>query len=491
MKKLLTVFLAAAMLLGLSAAVFAFSAVRSDQKLTVNGVPAYCDVYNIDGNNYFKLRDLACLLNDTQGQFAVEYDSGTKRILVTTGKAYTADGSELVIGKDLSETAVVSSQTLWIDGERRDGLSVFNLGGNNYFKLRDLGSALGFGVDYDEATRTMLVDTENTSEGNPFSVLFIDCGQGDAALVGCDGHYMLIDGGDSGNSQRIYSVLRDRGVTQLDVLVATHPHEDHVGGLPAAMSYASADRVYCSVTEAEGSRFSTFKRYADEKSGGITVPKAGDGWTLGRASVQILVLNAGESENDRSIVLKVTCGQVSFLFTGDAGAAAEAALLSGGAELHADVLKVAHHGSSSAGTAAFLNAVSPDYAVISVGRSNPYGHPAQETLDALHSRGTQIFRTDLNGDILFTSDGTRIFVSSAKSADAESLLHGQGSPEDGAAGQSGQNTGSYVVNTNSGIFHRPSCTSVKRMSEKNKWEFTGTRRELTDMGYEPCQNCRP
>ena len=158
MKKTLIPALILALLLSLAAPAFAFSAVRSAQKLSVDGKEVNCDKYNIDGSNYFKLRDLAALLDGTGSQFDVGWDAEKGVVSVTTNHPYTApNGQELLVGDDLSATAAPSAQTILIDGEEREDLTVYNIGGSNYFKLRDLGGALGFDVDYDAETDTAVV----------------------------------------------------------------------------------------------------------------------------------------------------------------------------------------------------------------------------------------------------------------------------------------------------------------------------------------------
>ena len=169
MKKMLSLTIVLALCLSLVIPAFAAgTAVRSAQKLTVDGVPVDCEVYNIDGYNYFKLRDIAMLLNGTGSQFEVSFDPASKLVSVTTGEAYTPVGGELVVGADKSATAVPSRQTVQIDGSTVDGLSAYNIGGNNFFKLRDLGDALGFGVDFDEATSTMVVTSEPAGGGTVY-----------------------------------------------------------------------------------------------------------------------------------------------------------------------------------------------------------------------------------------------------------------------------------------------------------------------------------
>ena len=163
MKKSLSLLLILALIFSFVVPSFAADVVRTNQNLTVDGNPVVCDIYNIDGNNYFKLRDLAYLLNGTGSQFSVGYDDATRTVTVSTGAAYAPNGSELVIDADLSSTAQPSTQTLLINGQPRSDLNAYNIGGNNFFKLRDLGSALNFDVDYNEITRTMIV-TSRTAQ---------------------------------------------------------------------------------------------------------------------------------------------------------------------------------------------------------------------------------------------------------------------------------------------------------------------------------------
>ena len=248
-------------------------------------------------------------------------------------------------------------------------------------------------------------------EGSTFSIHFIDVGQADAALVECDGHYMLIDGGNKGDSDKIYAVLKKAGVPKLDIVVGTHAHEDHIGGLPGAFNYTTADLTLCPTTEYESDAFEDFARYAKEKGGGITVPEVGDTHMLGSAKVTILAVNTLEDTNNTSIVLRIDYGKTSFLFMGDAETPTEEILLERNADLSATVLKVGHHGSDTSSSYRFLQKVGFQHAVISVGKDNPYGHPDPGVLDSLHPyeySTTFIHRTDLNGDIFCTSNGTNV-----------------------------------------------------------------------------------
>ena len=361
-----------------------------------------------------------------------------------------------------------------------------------------------------------------------FSVKFIDVGQADAALIECDGHYMLIDGGSKIDSSRMYTILKNTGVTNLDIVVGSHAHEDHIGGLPGALNYATADLILCPVTSYDTKAFRDFVKYANLKGNGIVVPRIGAKYPLGSATVTILGLNAGSDANNTSIVLKVQYGATSFLFTGDAEREAEQAILNSGVNLSATVLKVGHHGSDTSTTYPFLREIMPKYAVISVGKGNSYGHPEDNPLSRLRDADVTVYRTDLNGDIVFTSDGRSVSVSVAKQASYESIMTPGGAivvvttvttpakttkstsattkPSSSATTTKASSTTTtepssatttttgkvkYIANTNTKKFHYPDCYSVTRMKESNKWYFTGSRDELIALGYSPCGNCKP
>ena len=355
----------------------------------------------------------------------------------------------------------------------------------------------GCGLDGSQDTPRETTQDDTTKEqgsSNPlptnssFAVHFIDVGQADAALVICDDKTMLIDGGNVGDSDLIYSYLKKLNISYLDYVICTHPHEDHVGGLSGALSYATVGVAYSPVLTYTTKAFENFLDKVILQGKNLTVPTPGESFFLGSAKVTILgPLHTDYDEtNDLSIVLRIEYGEVSFLFTGDMERKAESNLLEAGYDLRSTVIKVGHHGSETSSSYAFLREVSPTYGVISVGVDNDYGHPDEDVLSRYRDAEVKLYRTDLQGDIICTcEDGKTLRFTTAKNSDAIT------NPTEGNSSGSGNNgvtEYAYVGNLSSKKYHRTTCGSLP--AEDNRIYFT-TKEEAENAGYLPCGNCDP
>ena len=371
--------------------------------------------------------------------------------------------------------------------------------------------------------QTVQLSGETYEKGVELAVRFLDVGQGDATLLESRGHWLLIDGGAPSASRKIYATLEKLGVNHLDAVIATHPDVDHIGGIAAALKYATCDSLYCSVAQSDSETFASMVRYNERNGSGIIVPRNGDSFALGDATVTFLRTQQTFSDsNNGSLVTCIDCNGVSFLFPGDAENAAEQALLAEGANVSATVLHIGHHGSLTSTSAAVLAAVAPEYAVVSVG-VNDYGHPSERVMERVQDYGAAIYRTDQVGDITFELRGGSLDVSAAITTTEAPTAPGKpksasgtagstteaGSAASGAAsggvstsgnvsnGDSGDTSDGaaasqeYVLNTNTMKFHYPSCGSVEKMKDKNKQIVEATRDEVHSWGYDPCGICRP
>lgn len=242
---------------------------------------------------------------------------------------------------------------------------------------------------------------------------FLDVGQGDSSVILFGNRTVLIDAGEREYGDVVVDDLRALGVDHIDLLVATHPHSDHIGGMQEVLSSFPVTEVLDSGLPHTSSLYENFLDEIQARHINYSVARRGD--TIDLDDLRIFILSPpdtliGDDLNDNSVVLRVSYGTFNLLFTGDAGKTAESQLVKTGYALDADVLKVSHHGSSDATGSAFLTRVDPDIAVISVGSENEYGHPHAETIDRLEATGVKIYRTDIDGTILVVSDGSSFSV---------------------------------------------------------------------------------
>jgi beta-lactamase superfamily II metal-dependent hydrolase len=256
------------------------------------------------------------------------------------------------------------------------------------------------------------VSMDTTNRDNIVEVHFIDVGQGDAILIEAEDSAMLIDAGENNKGSVVTDYLETQNITKLDYVIGTHPHSDHIGGLDTVISSIEVDKVILPSATHTTATFEDLLDALAENNLGITMAVAGDQYSLGPATFTVVAPNSPyyDDLNNYSVGIKLTFGDTSFLFTGDAGKLSEGEMLANGIDLSADVLKLSHHGSNTGNSDAFLEAVNPAYAMINVGADNDYGHPHAETLEAMLNHGIKVYRTDIQGTVVFTSDGKNISV---------------------------------------------------------------------------------
>lgn len=246
-------------------------------------------------------------------------------------------------------------------------------------------------------------------------VNFLDVGQGDAILIrSSEGMTALIDGGE--RSPGVMGHLNARGVTAIDLMVATHPHSDHIGGLIEVLAALPVDTV---VTNGQPHTTQTYEDFLDgifNARADYVEAQRGDTVDFGSLAFEVLHPSRpfDSDLNENSLVLRLEVGEVTFLFTGDAESGAEAQMVSAGLPLEADILKVGHHGSSTSTSSEFLARVSPFVAVYMAGVGNSYGHPSEETIGRLMNAGVIVFGTDVNGTVTVTTDGKITKVTAEK-----------------------------------------------------------------------------
>lgn len=307
------------------------------------------------------------------------------------------------------------------------------------------------------------------------AVHFIDVGQADCTLLISEDEAMLIDAGNQPDDDLILGYLDSLGVEHLKYIVFTHPHEDHIGSGESIVSSIDVDKIFMLDEYDEG--IEGYLAEEIEYQGIETeAPYPGDTAMLGECRVDFLgpVYEYSDS-NDDSICLKITHGENSLLFTGDAGSGPEKDMIEAGLDLEADLLHAGHHGSSTSNSYHFLRESNPKYVVISCEKGNMYGHPHEESLSRFNDLGAEVFRTDTQGTIIAISDGVGFtFNVEGKKADRPYTED----PEDAK----------YIGNINSKKYHKPSCSGLPQ--EENRSYFM-TKDAAEKAGYEPCGNCRP
>ncbi|RXI37684.1 hypothetical protein DP129_12875 [Clostridium tetani] len=346
----------------------------------------------------------------------------------------------------------------------------------------------GSAVVSDDVAKSIQGKLDTDKEIGNLKVNYINVGQGDSILIQQDGKNMLIDGGPNSSEKVVVDYLKSHGVTKLDYVIGTHPHEDHIGGLDAVINNFEIGQVFMPKATANTQTFKSVVTAINNKGLKITTPKVGESYNLGNAVWTILAPSSDSytDVNNYSIVTKLKFGNNSFIFTGDAEDVSEGEILKKQLDISADVLKVGHHGSNSSTTEDFLKKVNPKYAVISVGKDNKYGHPTEKTLDKLKTNNISFYRTDEKGNIIATSNGNAInfhFEKSEKNV-ADDSKNNNNNTEKNNNNTVKDKEAVYITKTGE-QYHKEGCKSLI------KSKIAISLEEAKSKGYIPCKVCNP
>ncbi len=257
---------------------------------------------------------------------------------------------------------------------------------------------------FTEATETLTTET--------MTVHFLDVDQGLCILVQLGDEVLIYDGGERDTSSFVVAYLQEQGITKIDYMISSHYDSDHVSGLIGCLNVFDVECVIGSDYVHDSKLYTSFMDKVEEEGLQVQRPAVGTQYQMGEAVITILA--PAEIKNDsnaNSVAIKLTYGDMDFIFTGDADYASEKAMVQSGIDLDVEVLSLGHHGSASSSSSIFLEATTPEYAVISCGKDNGYGHPHEEVVELLEVMEIDVFRSDMQGTVTVTTDGKTLLWS--------------------------------------------------------------------------------
>lgn len=280
-----------------------------------------------------------------------------------------------------------------------------------YFIYTNYGDELGL-VEVENKVNERVDNVIKLEPVGDLRIHYLDVGQADATLIENNGKYMLIDAGNNEDGKLLVNYFKNLGIESFEYVVATHVHEDHIGGMDDILNNFKINNFYMPDVVTTTATFEDVVIAMEDNNLVYDTPKIGSGFGFEGCNFTVLSVSDDDSDlNDTSIVLKLVYGTNKFLFMGDATEKIEGNILNLGVDLKTDVYKVAHHGSDYSNSISFLNKVRPEYSIISSGEGNSYGHPHSKVLNNLKKLNSTIYRTDKDGTILVESDGKNIDIS--------------------------------------------------------------------------------
>ncbi len=455
-KRLLSFFISILLIFGAGFAAFAGN---EEISVYIDGKYLKTDVLPINSDG--RLLAPARAFSEALGA-AVYWDSELKQITIKKDDINIA----LHIG---SKTAYINKNAFTLDAAPQSE------NGITFLPLRFIVENLGYNVRYNPEKPAVII---SRGDSPVMSMHFLDVGQGDSIFVILpDGETMLVDGGNSENGKMIANYIRANSSGSVDYLVATHPHSDHIGGLPFVIKEIGAKKYYMPGISQNTQIFQSLITEINNRNAEITTAKAGVTVTESENfSVKFLAPKRDNYKNinDFSAVIMITYGNRRFLLTGDAETVSEKEMVNDRQlDIKADVLKVGHHGSTTSTSPAFLAKVNPSVSVISVGENNAYNLPDNIILSRLKLYGSEIYRTDISGTITVFSDGESLDVKTKT--------------DDTADKTEAVTPATTVYVTKSGKkYHLKDCPAIKNSENLSPLSFDEAAKK-----YSPCGICKP
>jgi len=330
------------------------------------------------------------------------------------------------------------------------------------------------------------------NEDGHLRVHYLDVGQSDCALAEFSRDFtMLIDTSDAEHASDVCDYVKALGYTEIDVIVISHAHADHIGGASSIIEEFEVGMIYIPEIDYTTPEYEQMISSAEQKNVRISNAELGVEFDLGAAKCSFLSPSGKvyEDENDGSAVLRIVYGERAFLFMGDCGIEAEEDIIEASSDVSADVVKVGHHGSNGSSGSDFVRATGAEYAIISCSADNEYGHPSPYAVDRWQSIGACVFATDEHSTVIASTDGETLLVAAATDREFWETAEYGGEKVPQTEKYAEKDTVMWILNTESHIIHKCTCPYALKMNEKVREESAADIDLLEAEGFGRCKHC--